>query len=415
MNYSAEIITIAGELHLVSVAIDVTERKKAEEEKSKLEHQLQQSQKMETVGRLAGGIAHDFNNLLTAILGNVELCIRKSGEESNFYNNLVMIKKASESAADLTKRILAFSRKQIIEPEVIDLNEFITHVKMMSRLIGENIRLNTRAGAYNAKINADPVQIEQVILNLSVNARDAMPGGGSLTIATENITLDDKFCETHAYAIPGDYVMLSVTDTGSGMSAEVQKHLFEPFYTTKPKGQGTGLGLSMVYGSVKQNNGIIEVESSEGKGTCFEIYFPVYNGDVFSATDNKDMEIHFEGKETILIVEDNSMVLEFAAGILENAGFRVLEALSGESAQILEASYSGKIDLLLTDVVMTGINGKVLAELLVGKRPEMKVILTSGYTENIIGQQSISDGLSFISKPYSAVALLKRIREVLDR
>ena len=326
-----------------------------------------------------------------------------------------MIKKASESAADLTKRILAFSRKQIIEPEVIDLNEVITHMyKILSRLIGEDIRLDTVAGAYNAKVTADPVQIEQVILNLSINSRDAMAGGGSLVISTKNVTLDEEYCKTHSYAVPGEYVMLSIADTGSGMTDEVQEHLFEPFYTTKPKGQGTGLGLSMVYGSVRQNNGIIDVKSAPGKGTCFKIYFPVYSGEVISAQSSNDADIQIKGTETILLVEDNAMVLEFAANILGKAGFRVLEAQNGEHARSIEAAYAGKIDLLLTDVIMTGINGKALAELLVSKRPGLKVILTSGYTENIIEQQNIIDGLSFISKPYSAAALLKKTREALD-
>jgi PAS domain S-box-containing protein len=415
MNYSAEAISIAGEMHLVSVAVDVTERKKAEDEKLRLEHQLQQSQKMETVGRLAGGIAHDFNNLLTAIMGNVELCMIRTGKESSIYQNLDMIKMASESAADLTKRILAFSRKQIIEPQIIDLNDTINHMqKMLMSLLGENIRLNTRTEAINAKIIADPGQIEQIILNLSVNARDAMSGEGTLTISSRNIILDDEYCRTHAYDIPGEYVMLSVDDTGSGMSDEVKKHLFEPFYTTKPKGKGTGLGLSMVYGSVKQNNGTIEVESAEGNGTCFKMHFPLYGGQISSSPGTNEKVKRFKGEETILFVEDNSMVIEFAVHILKNAGFRILEAQNAEEAQALESAYTEKIDLLISDVIMPGINGKVLAERLSRKRPDMKVILTSGYTENIIESQSLADGLNFISKPYSAGSLLKKIREVID-
>ena len=417
LNYSAEVITIAGELYLVSVAIDITARKKAEEEKSRLEHQLQQSQKMETVGRLAGGIAHDFNNLLTAILGNVELCMLKAGTGNNIYPKLEMIKKASESAADLTRRILAFSRKQIINPEIIDLNDMISHMnKMLERVIGEDIQLDTAAAADNSNVLADPGQIEQIIMNLSVNARDAMPGGGILTIKTENVLLDSEYCRNHVYAIPGEYVLLSVTDTGSGMSPEVQKHLFEPFYTTKPKGQGTGLGLSMVYGAIKQNNGTVEVESEEGNGTRFNLYFPVYYGEAAAAPDRPGREIKYEGEETILLVEDNKMVLEFAAHILEEAGFRVLEAQSGETAQDLEISYTGRIDLLVTDVVMPGMNGTVLGEILREKRPEMKVILTSGYTENIIKQQNVTgEGTGFIGKPYSASSLLQKVREILDR
>lgn len=416
MNYSAEVITIAGDLHLVSVAVDVTDRKKAEDEKARLEHQLLQSQKMETVGRLAGGIAHDFNNLLTAILGNVELCLLRAGKENPLSPKLEMIKKASESAADLTRRILAFSRKQIIEPEIIDLNDMINHINiMLARVIGEDIQLEIKAGASNPLVLADPGQIDQIIMNLSVNARDAMTGGGTLSIKTENVLLDSEYCRSHAYAIPGEYVMLSVTDTGSGMSAEVQKHLFEPFYTTKPKGKGTGLGLSMVYGAVKQNNGTIEVQSREGEGTCFSIYFPVYYGEAAVASAVPARDIKYAGEETILLVEDNQMVLDFATHILEEAGFRVLEAQSGESALEMDQSYSGIIDLLVTDVIMPGINGKALAEILRKKRPEIKVILTSGYTEDIINQQNVKgDGTGFLGKPYSANTLLRKVREILD-
>ncbi len=417
MRYSAEIITIADIPHLVSIAIDITERKKAQEEKEKLEQQFLQSQKMETVGRLAGGIAHDFNNLLTAIMGNTEISLMKMEKENPLYNRLQIIKRASESAADLTRRILAFSRKQILDPSPIDLNEMIEHMdKMLVRLIGEDVYLITTSKAEKPVIKADPGQVEQIIVNLAVNARDAMPDGGAITIETVNTILDSGYCRTHAYVVPGEYVMLSISDTGTGMSREVKDHLFEPFYTTKPKGRGTGLGLSMVYGAVKQSNGTIEVYSEEGKGTSFKIYFPVYKGEVHAAAEVRTEHELPAGNETVLLVEDNILVLDFASGILEQAGFRVLESASAETALTKEKSFTGPIDILITDVVLPGMNGKALAEYLSAKRPGLKVLFTSGYTENFIAHQGVlDDGINFIGKPYSAHSLLRKVREILDR
>ncbi len=417
MRYSAEIITIAGKQHLVSVAIDITERKRVEDEKEKLEQQLLQSQKMETVGRLAGGIAHDFNNLLTAIMGNVELIMLKVNRENPIFPKLEMIQRASESASDLTKRILAFSRKQIIEPEAMDLNSLIDHMQMMLvRIIGENIKLHTSLNAEQPVIMADSGHIEQIVMNLAINARDAMPEGGDLTLETENVLIDELYCQTHAYILPGEYVALSVNDTGAGMSDEIINHLFEPFFTTKPKEQGTGLGLSIVYGAVKQNRGSIEVFSEVGRGSRFKIYFPIFRGEAAQADTSLPVNIQLEGAETVLLVEDNPMVLDFAATILKQSGYRVLEALNGEDAIKISDSYDGRIDLLITDVVLPGINGKVLAKEFKGKRGDIRVLYTSGYTENFIVQQDISnEGIQFISKPYSSHAILRKIREVLNR
>ena len=417
MRYSAEIITIAGMQHLVSVAIDITERKRVEEEKEKLEQQLLQSQKMETVGRLAGGIAHDFNNLLTAIMGNVELIKLKIDTGNPIYPKLEMIQKASESAADLTSRILAFSRKQIIEPDAMDLNVLIDHMKMMlERLIGEDVRLITIPKADYPVIMADSGHIEQIVLNLVINARDAMPEGGDLVIETENVLIDETYCRTHAYVLPGEYVMLSVNDTGAGMTDEVITHLFEPFFTTKPKGRGTGLGLSIVYGAVKQNKGSIEVFSEIDKGSRFRIYFPVFKGEAAQADQAFPVDVQLKGVETVLLVEDNPMVLDFAASILKQSGYRVLEALNGEDALNLSDSFNDRIDLLITDVVLPGINGKVLAKECRKKRTGLRVLFTSGYTENYIDQQDINnEGTKFIGKPYSSHAILRKIREVLNK
>lgn len=416
MRYSAEVVTIAGELHLVSVAIDITERLKAEQEKEIVEQQLIQSQKMETVGRLAGGIAHDFNNLLTAIMGNVEISMMKAGTESPIYRNLETIKKASESAADLTKRILTFSRKQIIEPKVVNLNEMLSNMqRLLERLIGEDIKLETIPAAEKSEILADAGQIEQILVNLSVNARDAMPGGGKLTLETANLFLDEHYCKSHAFALPGEYVMLSVSDTGSGMSDEVKKHLFEPFFTTKPKGSGTGLGLPTVYGAVRQNNGTIEVYSAEGHGTSFKMYFPLSVSEALTGNGICEDETPATGHETVMIVEDNELVLDFSVSVLEDAGYRVFKAGNGEEAMDIAAACKEKIDILITDVVLPGINGKALAIEVQKIIPGIRVLYISGYTENFIVQQDLAQkGVGFIGKPYSANSFLKKIRDVID-
>lgn len=416
MRYSAEVVSIAGEPHLVSVAVDITERLKAEAEKAAVEQQLLQSQKMETVGRLAGGIAHDFNNLLTAIMGHVELSMMKTGEDNPLREHLEVILKASESAADLTKRILAFSRKQAIEPKLINLDEVIDHMEMLlTRLIGENVALETVHGAVEADIMADPGQMEQVLVNLAVNSRDAMPDGGKLTLETANVHLDEHYCKNHPHALPGGYIMLSVSDTGTGMSDEVKKHLFEPFFTTKPRGQGTGLGLSMVYGIVRQNGGTIEVYSVEGKGTSFKMYFPLAGIGVLTETDTCGDESSLAGNETVLLVEDNPMVLGFAENVLEQAGYSVRSAVRGEELLAIDDNVISTADILITDVILPGINGTELAAEIKKRNPGISVLYTSGYTEDFAVKHEIrQNGMEFIGKPYSAHTLLRRIRDMLD-
>jgi CheY-like chemotaxis protein len=300
---------------------------------------------------------------------------------------------------------------------MLDLTEMIDHMhKMLVRLIGEDINIYTMAKAVNPMIMADPGNIEQIIVNLAINSRDAMSGGGSLTIETENIFLDENYCRNHVYSIPGDYVMLSINDTGTGISEEVKKHLFEPFFTTKPKGKGTGLGLSMVYGAVKQNQGTIEVYSVPGQGTSIKIYFPCRAGKMAADPEGRTNEVFPGSGETILLVEDNPMVLDFAFNIMERMGYKVLKAESGEIAIELEESYKDRIDLLITDVVLPGINGKLLAEELNRRRPELKVLFTSGYTENFIESHGgLHKGINFLGKPYSANALSRKIRKVIDK
>jgi len=395
---------------------DITERKKAETEKEKLKEQLIQSQKMESIGRLAGGVAHDFNNMLTAIIGNTELAMLKLDRKERIYSRLSIVKQAAESAADLTRQLLTFSRKQIINPTVIDLNDIISSIQnMLIRLIGENItlRIILQKGLYPIKIDAS--QIQQIIINLAINARDAMPEGGTLIIETGNTILDEDYCRRHDYPISSEHVMLVVSDNGSGLTDEVKEHLFEPFFTTKAQGKGTGLGLATVYGAVKQNGGIIDVYSEERQGTTFKIYFPISVEDISALPRNWENENMPEGTETILLVEDNPLVLDFSKGILEMLGYRLLTATSGEDAITAVETYSDTIHLLMTDVVLPGINGHALAEKIQTKKPGIKVLFNSGYTkESIVTQCILKQGIHFISKPFNAHSIAQKIREVLD-
>lgn len=395
---------------------DVTERKKAEADKEKLQEQLNQSQKMESIGRLAGGVAHDFNNMLTAIIGNTELAMLKLDRKEQIYSRLSVVKQAAESAADLTKQLLAFSRKQIINPTVINLNDIIdTMQSMLIRLIGENITLRVilHPGLYPVKIDAS--QIQQIIMNLTINARDAMPDGGTLIIETGNTMLDDDYCRRHDYPISSEHVMLVVSDTGMGLSDEVKEHLFEPFFTTKAQGKGTGLGLATVYGAVRQNGGTIDVYSEEGQGTSFKIYFPISIEDISTLPQQWKNDNMPEGNETILLVEDNPLVLDFSRGILEMLGYRVLTAATGEEAITAAKNCPDLIHLLMTDVVLPGINGHALAEKMQVQKPGIKVLFNSGYTqEAIVTKGVLKQGLHFISKPFSALSIAQKIREVLD-
>lgn len=395
---------------------DVTERKRVEEERAKLEVQLQQAMKMEAVGRLAGGVAHDFNNLLTVISGNVQLLLMDLKPDDPFAITLNEIGSAAESAAALTRQLLAFSHKQIIEPKVLDINEIIATIrKMLTRLIGEDIELIAKPGKHLGAVRIDPGQFEQVLVNLAVNARDAMPSGGKLMIETADVHLDEEYCRGHSYPHPGRYVQLVVSDTGHGMSTQVKAHLFEPFFTTKEKGKGTGLGLATTYGIIKQLGGSIEVYSEEGLGTTFKIYLPCVEAKVEKLDNDSRTAKLPGGAETILLVEDEKIVRNLAIKILKRLGYKTLSADSGGDALIIAEQHAEPIHLLLTDVVMPRMNGRELAERLVKIHSETKVLFSSGYTEDTIVHHGMIDtGLNFIGKPYTPNALALAVRKVLD-
>lgn len=395
---------------------DITERTKAEQERLKLQEQLQQAMKMEAVGRLAGGVAHDFNNLLTGISGNVQLALMDLKPNDPLAETLAEISKAAESAAMLTRQLLAFSRKQLIEPKVLDLNDLIGSMhKMLKRLIGEDLELQTLPGKNLGAVKIDPGQFEQILVNLAVNSRDAMPNGGKLTIETANVELDEEYLRIHSTAQAGRYVMLAISDTGVGMSEHIKAHLFEPFFTTKEKGKGTGLGLATIYGVVKQAGGNIEVYSEVGKGTTFKIYLPrVEEKAEKLEKDRRALQIP-GGTETILLVEDEEIVRNLALKILKRLGYKTLPADSGGDALVLAEQHAAPIHLLLTDVVMPGMNGRQLAERLAKIHPETKVLYSSGYTENAIAHHGVIDkGLNFIGKPYAPRALAEAIRKALS-
>lgn len=403
--------TIAGIL-LVS---DVTESKKAELEHARLQEQLLQAQKMESVGRLAGGIAHDFNNLLTGIIGNTSLAMMDMTPDHPLWQTLEDIDNAAESAASLTRQLLAFSRKQLVEPKVLDLNEVIERSsRMLRRLIGEDLDFVFKSKENLGRVRIDPGQVEQVLINLAVNARDAMPDGGRLTLELDNVTLDEEYCRSHAYAIPGEYVMLAVSDDGLGMEPALLSHIFEPFFTTKEPGLGTGLGLSTVFGIVKQNGGSVEVYSELGNGTIFKVYLPRLDGRA------EELESHRydtmpQGNETIVVVEDEEMVRTLATRVLTQLGYRVYAYSDGIEALAALEKLEDDVDLLITDVVMPGMNGKALAEQLTQLRPDLVVLYTSGYTENTIAHHGVLDpGIHFIGKPYTPPALAVKVRDLLD-
>ncbi|HTP60090.1 MAG TPA: PAS domain S-box protein, partial [Spirochaetia bacterium] len=396
---------------------DITEFKKSQDEQAKLQEQLQQALKMEAVGRLAGGVAHDFNNLLTAIIGNTDLARTRLGSSSSVAHFLDEVYSAAESAASLTRQLLAFSRRQLIQPRVMSLNELIGHFqKMMTRLLGEDVLLESFLDPEVGNVRADPGQLEQVLVNLAANARDAMPTGGKLTIETSNIELDQEYCAHHPEATPGTFVLLAISDTGHGMSEEVKAHAFEPFFTTKPVGQGTGLGLAQVFGIVKQSGGSVEVYSEEGQGTQFKIYLPRIEEEAEDLARNRVAADPPTGKETVLLVEDNESVRAWGIKALEHLQYRVLCASTVPEIIDLAAGYRDRIDLLITDVVLPGITGPALAERLLALHPEMKVLFTSGYTQNVIARHGIiREGLNFIAKPYTIQAFAAKIREVLAK
>ena len=393
---------------LLGVATEITERKQ-------LEEQLLQSQKMEAVGQLAGGVAHDFNNILTAIVGYTDLLAAEFGAGSRQLEDLEEIRKASRRAAALTRQLLSFSRKQVLEPRIIDVNGIVMNLdKMLRSLISENIDFKMQLSEDLNAARVDPNQLEQVIMNLAINARDAMPEGGRLTIETANATLDHNYARKHVSVIPGDYVMLAVTDTGSGMTEATKARIFEPFFTTKPEGRGTGLGLSTVYGIVKQSGGNIWLYSELGKGTTFKVYLPAIESLPEDIGKIVPAEPVARGAGTVLVVEDDEQLRRLTQRALANEGYIVLEADRGRTALELARRHKGAIDLLLTDMVMPDTNGRKLAETLRAARPALRVLYMSGYPDRAIVNNGMLDpGDAYVAKPFTTDSILRKVHEVL--
>ncbi|WP_224956292.1 ATP-binding protein [Geomonas subterranea] len=410
----APIIDSLGQLAgTVLVIRDVTEKAEIEAEKRELAQQLAQSQKMEAVGQLAGGVAHDFNNMLGVIIGHAELALLRTGTSGEMHDRLREILDAATRSADITKQLLAFSRQQHAEPKVLDLNETIARMlKMLHRLIGEDIDLSWSPGFNVSKVRIDPSQLDQIMANLCVNARDAIAGVGNISIYTENITLSDHDKARIADLVPGEHVMLVVADSGAGMSREVMDRVFEPFYTTKALGRGTGLGLATVFGIVKQNGGHIEVQSEPGRGATFRIYLPA----IQEATEERTLEKEkpVGGTETVLLVEDEPAIMDIGTTILTQLGYTVYPASSPEQAIAIADDMGREIDLLLTDVIMPGMNGKDLSEQLLANRPQLKCLFMSGYTADVIAERGkFNADMCFLQKPFTMQSLAAKVREAL--
>lgn len=395
---------------LIIVNRDITDRRH-------LEEQFRQAQKMEAVGRLSGGVAHDFNNLLGVIIGYSEFLQERLDVSDPLRASVEEILKAGKRAASLTRQLLAFSRQQVLDPKVLDLRVAVADMeKLLQRLIGEDIELTTVLDPQLGKVKADQGQLEQVIMNLAVNARDAMPQGGKLTIHLENTVLDQDYVRRYPYPVlPGPYVLLRVGDTGTGMDAETKARAFEPFFTTKEKGKGTGLGLSTVYGVVKQSGGYIDVESALGAGTTFKIFLPRVHQEVAAERQHVDASATGRGNETILIAEDETSLRTLTSSTLEMSGYKVLQAKDGFEALEVSRKHDGAIDLLLTDIVMPGMGGRALAEELGRERKEMRIVYMSGYTGQAVGSQGpVEPGSFYLHKPFTRQALMQKIRDALD-
>jgi PAS domain S-box-containing protein len=405
---SAETIELGGVQHVLLISDDVTERKL-------LEHQISHARKIETTGRLAGGIAHDFNNLLTVINGYSDLVLKLAGLEPKTRERVRQIRQAGERAAELTRQLLAFSRKQVAVPKAIDLNAVVKETEaMLHRLMPENIEMITRLDPAPGLIMADPGQMNQVLLNLALNARDAMPAGGRLIVETGRVFLDRDYAAAHAEVTAGECVLLAVTDTGTGMDDSVRSHIFEPYFTTKEAGSGTGLGLASVYGIVRQSRGWIWVYSEPGSGTTFKIYFPRLSSPALEPDGPPPAARILTGTETIVLVEDRDDVRAFAGEVLESAGYTVLQASNGASALDLAVRYDGPIHLLLTDIVMPGMDGPDLQARVAAARGPIQVLFMSGYTERMVSNQALmQSGAAFIEKPLTPDILLRKVREVL--
>jgi signal transduction histidine kinase len=393
---------------VIGLVEDVTEREL-------LEGQLRQAQKMEAIGQLAGGVAHDFNNLLGIITGYSELLEKDLGPGHRGLGRLQQVRRAADRAAGLTRQLLAFSRKQILQPRVLDLGEVVSDVeKMLRRLIGEDVQVVTVFGPGLGRVMADPGQIEQVLVNLAVNARDAMPGGGKLIVETANADLDEAYARNHAGVVPGRYVLLSVSDTGHGMDAETLSHIFEPFFTTKKEGKGTGLGLATVYGVVKQSGGHVSVYSEPGRGTTFRVYLP-RTADQPREEAPPAPEPPPRGTETVMLVEDAEVLRLMMRELLELNGYRVLEIARPEEAAAAAAAYDGEIHLLVTDVVMPNLSGRETAESVRARRPGIRVLYVSGYTDDVITHHGVLEaGTHLLQKPFTTQAFLRKVRDVLD-
>jgi PAS domain S-box-containing protein len=404
-----------GQLYLMGIGIDVTERKRAEAEAEKLQNQLTQAQKMESVGRLAGGVAHDFNNMLGVILGYSEIALNKVAADQPIYSALQGIQQAAQRSADLTRQLLTFARKQTVAPKVLDLNDTVASMlNMLRRLIGENIDLVWLPDESLGAIKMDCTQIDQILANLCVNARDAIGDTGRIAIETGNVVFDAAYCASHAGFTPGEYVLLMLSDNGCGMDRETISHLFEPFFTTKEIGKGAGLGLATVYGIVKQNNGFVNVYSELGLGTTFKIYLPRHKAKDEKLPEPEETAPVTTGHETILLVEDEPMILEMTTVMLELQGYTVLPANSAGEAISLAREYADEIHLLLTDVVMPEMNGRDLARNLLPLYPHLKCLFMSGYTANVIAHHGVLDeGVQFLQKPFTMQDLAAKIRAVL--
>jgi len=402
-------ITVAGELHVLATIADTTERRR-------LEEQLLQSQRLEAIGHLAGGIAHDFNNLVNVIAGFGRLVLDDLPEDEPHREDVEQILAAADRAATLTRQLLAFARRQVLQPRVLNLNEVVADITpMLARILGEDTDLVTMLAPNLGAVRADPGQLEQVIVNLAVNARDAMPEGGRLTIETANVDLDESFVRSRVEMTPGSYVVLAVSDTGHGMTEEVRQRIFEPFFTTKPEGHGTGLGLSTTYGIVRQSGGFISVYSEPGQGTTFRIYLPRVAERAEPFMRPPRTRAADVGVETLLLVEDDEAGRTYARRVLEARGYQVLAAAHGPEALEVAAAHDGPIDLLVTDVIMPGMSGRELADRLVASRPGLRVLYVSGYTENsVVHHGHLEEGVAFLVKPYSPDDLARKVREVLD-